>query len=158
MDGIIQHGSSGQQSESSQITTLPPRNFLKLLSAGSIAMTAPVTMHAPLAAHTNVSETGEHMMETNPDVIGWMQGFPPAPDKVIRFEDGSFYKKEPQLRWSFSHIQELVPTKNVWRGAGAVSPLVKHDLGFEKLSITTDSGTRLSWAEALSASFSDGLC
>ena len=99
---------------------------------------------------------GEEMAETNPDVLGWMQGFPPAPDKVIRFEDGSFYKW-PQLRWAFSHIQQLVPTKPVWRGNGTVSSLPKRDMAFEKLNITTETGAVLSWHEALAAASSDGL-
>ncbi|MFT5580524.1 MAG: hypothetical protein ACI9WS_003291 [Paraglaciecola psychrophila] len=57
-------------------------------------------------------------LETNPETLGWMQGFPPAKDKVIRFNDGSF-TQWPELRWTFSHIQQLVPTKTVWRGAAA---------------------------------------
>jgi len=95
-------------------------------------------------------------METNPDTLGWMQGFPPAPDKTIRFVDGSFYRW-PQLRWSFSHLQELVPTKSVWRGMQAHSPLPKNDRVFEKLSITTQSGSVLSWHEALAGTSSDGI-
>lgn len=156
MNGTIKHGVSAQLVESSGVTTLPRRKFLQMVGASSIALAAPVTVSSPIAAHENVSSTGGHMPETDPDVIGWMQGFPPAPDKTIRFEDGSFYKW-PQLRWSFSHIQQLVPTKNVWRGAGAVLPLAKRDLGFEKLSITTDSGASLTWDQALSEASSDGL-
>ncbi len=95
-------------------------------------------------------------METNPDTLGWMQGFPPAQDKTIRFSDGSFYRW-PQLRWSFSHIQELVPTKNVWRGARASAQLAKNDLGFEKLSITDDNGSVMSWHQALATTSSDGI-
>lgn len=96
------------------------------------------------------------MTETNPDNLGWMQGFPPAADKVIRFSDGSSYGW-PQLRWTFSHIQQLVPTKTVWRGAGAASPLPKKDMGLENLTIRAVGGEKLSWAEAMDAASADGL-
>ena len=42
---------------------------------------------------------------SDPKTLGWMQGFPPAPDKTIRFDNGSGYRF-PGLRWSFSHIRE----------------------------------------------------
>ena len=37
---------------------------------------------------------------TDPVTLGWMVGSPPPPDKLIRFEDGSFYRF-PQWRWSW---------------------------------------------------------
>jgi hypothetical protein len=42
---------------------------------------------------------------SDPKTLGWMQGFPPASDKTIRFDNGSAYRF-PALRWSFSHIRE----------------------------------------------------
>jgi len=46
-------------------------------------------------------------------VEAWMVGFPPAKDRVISFADNS-YRQRAQIRWSYSHMQELVPTKTVW--------------------------------------------
>ena len=60
--------------------------------------------------------------DCDPLALGWMQGTPPAADKVIRFADGSGYRF-PQLRWSFAHQQQLVPTVTVSRGLAACSPL-----------------------------------
>jgi len=59
---------------------------------------------------------------TSVEALGWMQGFPPPPDKQITFDNpaGGVY---PRIRWSFSHVRETVPTANVWRGPGAASPL-----------------------------------
>jgi hypothetical protein len=50
----------------------------------------------------------------DPRKLGWMKGFPPPHEKVVRFAEKSFYAW-PQLRWSLSHIDELMPTKRVWR-------------------------------------------
>lgn len=96
------------------------------------------------------------MQESNPERLGWMQGFPPSKDKTIRFNDGSFYQW-PQLRWTFSNIQQLVPTKSVWRGDKAAVTLPKHDLDFEQLIITTENGEQLTWLQALENGQTDGL-
>ena len=36
---------------------------------------------------------------SNPNVLGWMKGSPPPPDKIIRFDNGSYFEF-PQMRWS----------------------------------------------------------
>lgn len=50
---------------------------------------------------------------SDPQVIGWMQGSPPVPEKVVRF---SSILQFPQTRWSFSHLRELLPSVQVARG------------------------------------------
>src|SRR5258708_39381241 len=59
-----------------------------------------------------------------------MRGSPPAPDRTITFQNGSF-RSFPELRWAWSNIRQLVPTVNVWRGAGPASvlPREEHDIG-----------------------------
>jgi hypothetical protein len=52
----------------------------------------------------------------------WMRGFPPPPEVRLSFHDGSFYGW-PQLRWTFSNIGQLVPTRTAWRGPGAARVL-----------------------------------
>ena len=76
--------------------------------------------------------------ETDPQSLGWMQGFPPPPDKTITFHNGSF-RSFPELRWAWSNIRQLVPTVNVWRGAGPASvlPRAEHDIG-ASASVTMD--------------------
>ena len=76
---------------------------------------------------------------------GWMQGFPPAKEKLIRFEARSFYAW-PQLR--LSHLEELVPTKNVWRGPNASRPLPYNLQSFDDAVITSTTGEALSWQAA----------
>ncbi len=62
----------------------------------------------------------------------------------------------PQTRWSYNHIEELVPTKSVWRGSGSASELPDAPMSFSGLSISTADGT-LTWDEALAATHTDAL-
>ena len=59
---------------------------------------------------------------SDPSALGFMQGTPPPVAKRIRFEDDQFLNF-PQIRCSLSHMRELVPTANVWRGAGGPGEL-----------------------------------
>ena len=94
--------------------------------------------------------------ETDPQAIGWMQGFPPPPDKTITFHNGSF-RSFPELRWAWSNIRQLVPTVNVWRGAGPASvlPRADHDIG-SSASVTMD-GRPMTFARMLEETYADGI-
>ena len=95
-------------------------------------------------------------VETDPETLGWMQGFPPPPDKTITFHNGSF-RSFPELRWAWSNIRQLVPTVNVWRGAGPASvlPREEHDIG-ASASITMD-GRPMTFARMLEETYADGI-
>jgi CubicO group peptidase (beta-lactamase class C family) len=105
--------------------------------------TAP-SQHTPTAA------------ETDPQALGWMQGFPPSPDKLVTFQNGSF-RSFPELRWAWSNIRQLVPTVNVWRGAGPASvlPREEHDIG-ASASVTMD-GRPMTFARMLEETYADGI-
>ena len=94
--------------------------------------------------------------ETDPNELGWMQGFPPPQDKTITFQNGSF-RSFPELRWAWSNIRQLVPTVNVWRGAGPASVLPRedHDIG-ASASVTMD-GRPQTFARMLEDSYADGI-
>ncbi|MCC8957694.1 serine hydrolase [Bradyrhizobium sp. Pear77] len=94
--------------------------------------------------------------ESDPETLGWMQGFPPPQDKTIAFQDGSF-RSFPELRWAWSNIRQLVPTVNVWRGAGPASVLPRedHDIG-ASASVTMD-GRPQTFARMLEESYADGI-
>ncbi len=94
--------------------------------------------------------------ENDPHVLGWMQGFPPPRDKRVRYLDGSYYAW-PQLRWSFCHIDELMPTKIFWSGKGAALDLEYDLLDFEDVKIETESDGVLDWAGVLKSTCTDGL-
>ena len=86
----------------------------------------------------------------------WMKGFPPPPERIIRFQDGS-YAQWPQLRWSFCHIEELAPTRTVWRGPGLASKLPENQQDFSRLTVNTLDGRQLSLEQALGECYSDGV-
>ena len=93
---------------------------------------------------------------SNPVALGLMQGFPPAPDKVVNTHN---YLQFPQLRWAFSHVRELLPTANVPRGEGPVYALPRAErkdidsLSFMPLA----SETPMTWEQSLAANYTDGI-
>ncbi len=95
---------------------------------------------------------------SDPLTLGWMQGSPPPPDKVIRFSDGSMYRF-PQLRWTFSHLRQLVPTSRVSRGNGGVAVLQRAEradidaVNFQPLG----SDQSMTWVQSLAATYTDGI-
>ena len=94
---------------------------------------------------------------TTVQAMGWMQGFPPPPDKLITFDNpaGNVY---PRLRWTFSHIRELVPTANVWRGAGAPSPLRAAPMDLDNVRFKVmGTGEELTFAQSLERNYTDGI-
>lgn len=63
--------------------------------------------------------------DSTPDALGLMQGFPPAPDKTIRFTDPDYFAF-PKLRWTVCHLRELMPTTAVRNGSEGASELTLH--------------------------------
>src|SRR6056297_4011860 len=120
------------------------------LSAGSAAL----AQSAPMSAR-----------ESDPRVMGWMQGFPPPPDKMITQPD-SVYFSFPRLRWSVCHLREFLPTEQISRGLGAPVPLdypAPHEFAELRAEIDAltfaplDSDTEMTWEESLYANYTDGM-
>jgi CubicO group peptidase (beta-lactamase class C family) len=109
-----------------------------------------------MPAATATSQHPATAAESDPQSLGWMQGFPPPPDKTITFQNGSF-RSFPELRWAWSNIRQLVPTVNVWRGAGPASVLPRedHDIG-ASASVTMD-GRPMTFARMLEETYADGI-
>src|ERR1700690_1149721 len=97
---------------------------------------------------------------SDPNAAGWMQGSPPPKAKQIRFEDDHFLEF-PQIRWTLSHMRELAPTANVWRGNAEASDLgqAPHDLeaGIDALAFQDLHGRQLTWAQSLQHTYADGI-
>ena len=96
-----------------------------------------------------------HPASTDPVQLGWMQGFPPASERVIRFDDGSLFRF-PRTRWSFSHMRELVPTVNVWRGNQAASALPRKVHELDHLSFACGD-RQMTWSEMLLSTYTDSV-
>ena len=96
--------------------------------------------------------------ESDPKTLGWMQGFPPPPDKLV-MQPQSDYFGFPKLRWTVCHIRELMPTELVGRGIGAPVPLeYAIDDGIDAVTFSTPGhGKPMTWAESLSANYTDGI-
>ncbi|HUX73120.1 MAG TPA: serine hydrolase [Steroidobacteraceae bacterium] len=97
---------------------------------------------------------------SDPVALGWMRGAPPPADKRIRFEDDRFLQF-PRLRWTLSHMRELVPTANVWRGCRAPSTLDAANPSIETeidaSGFTDLNGARRTWSASLEDTYTDGI-
>lgn len=96
--------------------------------------------------------------ESDPIRIGWMQGFPPPPDRTVSMADGSFFEF-PALRYSVCNMRLFMPTREV-RSAQVNRYTFKVCLDpdidnitfiplFEKEPIT--------WKQALEKVYTDGI-
>ena len=97
--------------------------------------------------------------DSDPRVLGWMQGFPPPPDKLITQPDSNYFSF-PKLRWTVCHLREFLPTAQVSRGIGAPVPL-QYDLDETAIDALTfkpiDSKEEMTWKASLSANYTDGM-
>lgn len=95
---------------------------------------------------------------SDPNLLGWMKGSPPPQDKIISFNDGSYFQF-PQMRWSVCHFQQLMPTKSVGRGLSFSAPLKKEQLAqIDRLTfIPMNRSKPMSWQQSLEANFTDGI-
>lgn len=133
------------------------RQKLSIASGFTIAAKLLIGGLMTTAINTAIAQTAlPDPASTDPKTLGWMQGFPPAPDKVIKFSNGSNYQF-PRTRWSFSHGRELGPTANVWHGALAASPLPQALVDLDKVSFVDDKGANLTWADMLNNTYTDSV-
>ena len=90
--------------------------------------------------------------------MGWMVGSPPPADRILRFEDGSYFRF-PQMRWSVANFRQLMPTVNVSRGLGE-SSLLEHQPSNEIDALTfvpLGGGEPMTWQQSLQANYTDGI-
>ncbi|MFC6637163.1 serine hydrolase [Sulfitobacter sp. JBTF-M27] len=131
--------------------------LLPLVAAAGLALSGAsfaTAQTAPLSAQ-----------ESDPRVMGWMQGFPPPPDKLITQPDSNYFSF-PKLRWSVCHLREFLPTEEISRGLGAPSPLdYPTPAAFAELRQQIDaltftpmnSDTPMTWEDSLYANYTDGM-
>lgn len=102
----------------------------------------------------------DDLANSDPSRLGWMQGSPPPRDRQVRFADGDT-QRFPQRRWALSHMRELVPTANVWRGDGPVWRLPRSttsdEAALDALAFQTTDGRPMTWARSLEETCTDGI-
>jgi len=120
----------------------------------SASLTATAATPVPLTAQ-----------QSDPRVMGWMQGFPPAPDKLITQPDANYFSF-PKLRWSVCHLREFLPTEEISRGLNAPIPLdYLSSVEFADQRETIDALTfmpmhsdkAMTWRDSLHANYTDGI-
>ncbi len=103
--------------------------------------------------------------ESDPRIMGWMEGFPPPPDKLITQPDSNFFSF-PKLRWSVCHLREFLPTEEISRGTGAPVPLeylppaefADMRQAIDALNFMPMNGEEeMTWEESLYANYTDGM-
>lgn len=97
--------------------------------------------------------------ESDPRVLGWMEGFPPPPEKLVMQPDSNFFSF-PKLRWTVCHLRELLPTEQVSRGLGGPNPLeyALDEAAIDALTFTPmGSKESMTWKESLSTNYTDGM-
>ncbi|MEM9474175.1 MAG: serine hydrolase [Pseudomonadota bacterium] len=131
-----------------------------LTSLCTAALCAAAVFH-PAAAQTTVLSA----QESDPNVMGWMQGFPPEADKLITQPDSNYFSF-PKLRWSVCHLREFLPTEQISRGLAAPVPLsYPSPADFAQLRADIDALTftpiggdsTMTWEQSLFANYTDGM-
>ncbi|PWB81770.1 MAG: 6-aminohexanoate hydrolase [Candidatus Methylomirabilota bacterium] len=95
---------------------------------------------------------------SDPATLGWMVGAPPPSDRIVRFDDGSYFRF-PQWRWSVSNFRQLMPTINVSRGVAGPSRF-KRKLRSDIDAVTfmpLDSSKPMTWVQSLEENYTDGI-
>ncbi len=109
-------------------------------------------------AHAGVPAQFPDAGASDPAALGWMVGSPPPADRIIRFEDGSYFRF-PQMRWSVSNFRQLMPTVNVSRGLAAPARLrrvLRNDIDAVTF-VPLGGGAPMTWAQSLQANYTDGI-
>jgi CubicO group peptidase (beta-lactamase class C family) len=81
-----------------------------------------------------------------------MEGSPPSlvPPKLD-------WDRPPWNRWSFQHVREILPTAEIWRGAGPVRALPRADADLDNLAVVDGAGAPITLMGFLDESYTDGF-
>ncbi|MEE4249902.1 MAG: serine hydrolase domain-containing protein, partial [Alcanivoracaceae bacterium] len=107
---------------------------------------------------TTANDTLPDAIESDPARLGWMVGSPPPESRILRFEDGSYFRF-PEMRWSVSNFRQLMPTVNVSRGLGNPGKLkqrLRDDIDAVTF-IPIGSDKPMTWQQSLLANYTDGI-
>ena len=125
-----------------------------LLTVGLLPAHASVLHAAPAADNKPPLSAAD----SDPRKMGWMQGFPPAPDKTIRFTDPDYFDF-PKLRWTVCNFRQMMPTTNVPRDQQPVRALpARLNSALDQVRFTpSNSKQPMTWGEAFDRNYTDGV-
>jgi len=103
-----------------------------------------------------MTDTMPDAVASDPMTMGWMQGFPPPPEKQVLWRNTDHWRF-PRTRWAFSHYRELMPTLRVGGGhAPALPRAIDNRLG--QLEFTPLNGaTAMTVDQGLLGTYADGV-
>ena len=139
-----------------------------LLLACALATAQVTAQTVPPGKAPNVANTTPHYLsaqQSDPRVMGWMQGFPPPKDKLITQPESNYFSF-PKLRWSVCHLRQLLPTIQISRGLEPAIPLAylapkeleRVGRAIDALTFTPLNSTQqMTWEQSLSANYTDGM-
>ncbi|MEO7548788.1 MAG: serine hydrolase [Ramlibacter sp.] len=93
-------------------------------------------------------------LATDPVPLQLMQGFPPAPAKVVQLAN---LLKYPNSRWGFHHLRELGPTAQVWRGSAPAAALPSETRALDDIAFEGPAGRHLTLADWQRDTYTDAL-
>ena len=134
-------------------------------SLAAVAISSAGAQEGTKASSSSTQPPPLSAQASDPRVMGWMQGFPPPPDKIIR-QPQSDYFSFPKLRWSVCHLRQFLPTVRISRGIGdpvplayAEAPMVRRRTSeINALTFTPlNSNTPMTWEQSLAANYTDGM-
>ncbi|MBK9305661.1 MAG: serine hydrolase [Nitrospira sp.] len=134
--------------------------MMSSLALRGLSATLIVTALLPLTSHSAYSadQTFPNAIDSDPATLGWMVGSPPPDDRVVRFEDGSYFRF-PTMRWSVANFRQLMPTVNVSRGTGTPAQFewtLRDDI--DAITFLPPGSERpMTWQESLLANYTDGI-
>lgn len=139
-------------------TTAPQHSNRSRRSLACVALLMAAAGLLPTAHAADAATPPLDATASDPNVLGWMQGFPPPDAKRIRYTDSDYFSF-PKLRWTACHFRQLMPTVGVSRGPGAASPLPQQlDAAIDALPFTPlNTHATMSWAQSLQANYTDGI-
>jgi hypothetical protein len=104
--------------------------------------------------------------DTDPARLGWMQGAPPRPERVVRLADMGHFEF-PKSRWAFANMRQLLPSTQVWRGDAPPSPLPRagdaahmaaQQEAIDAVTFTpVGGGAPMTWSQSLDANYTDAI-
>lgn len=86
--------------------------------------------------------------------LGIMQGRPVPLDNRVTLSN---WMAAPYNRWSLQHIPQILPIATVYRGDGPIVELPSHKQDLSALWFTSAAGDRLTIAQWLTTSYTDGF-